>query len=161
MRWVAFLVGRGRSLSRPFLEPRTYIGHAPDLGTYVSLEYLQDGIGLPIIFSLIALTLDGLSATLGAWIGTSLRRADRQTSRLDRPVARPARLLLLALALDLLVWTTTVEFNALGGAKRLLGVGDLGSSFISQPFGLWLLGFLVVLAFVLVSARPRRAAAAV
>ena len=59
----------------------------------------------------------------------------------------------MALALDLLAWLTTVEFNALGTAHRLLGLSDQGTSIVSLLFGLWLLGFLVMLTFVLVSAQ--------
>jgi hypothetical protein len=134
-------------------------GHAPDLGTYVSFEYLQDGFGLPITFSLITLTLEGLCAALGGWVGASQRDLDRAehptagSAVPPVPAGRPVRFLLGALALAPLVWIATVELNAVGGAHRLLGLGDVGNSLVNQAFGLWLLGLLVALAFVLVSAR--------
>jgi hypothetical protein len=139
-------------------------GHAPDLGAYVSLEYLQDGVGLPIVFSLLALTLQGLSATLGGWIGAALWRADergQRAARPDAPETRPVTFLVAVLALGLLAWVTTAEFNALGAAHRLLGPGDLGMSVVTQPFALWLLGCLVAFAFALVGGRTAAARPAV
>jgi hypothetical protein len=146
-------------------------GRIPDPGTFLNFELFEDGLGFPIMVSLIGLALEGLCATVGGVIGQSLRRADarsaasappallagrlarRSTRRLARSPMRPVGFLLGALAFDLLVWMATVEFNAVGGAKQVLGLGDLGNSFVTQLFGTWLLGFLVVLAFVLVSAR--------
>jgi hypothetical protein len=146
-------------------------GRVTDLGTFLNFELFEDGIGFPIMASLIGLTLQGLCATLGGVLGASLKQAVTRSERSGTslqatlpsmrpaamhpalPTVRPIGPLLAALTLDLLVWMATVEFNALGGAHRLLGFGDLANSFVNQTFGLWLLGFLVVLAFVLVSAR--------
>jgi hypothetical protein len=132
------------------------LGHTPDFSAFFTRAYLEDGIGLPIVFSLIALTLEGLCATLGGWIGASLRRADaghRQAAYMVVVTEAPVRLLLLAMGLDVLVWLATVEFNALGGAHRALGLSDLGTSLVTQGFGLWLLGFVVVLALAVVGGR--------
>ena len=139
------------------------LGHAPDLGTFLSLELFEDGIGLPLTFGLIALILEGLCATLGGVIGAALRRADEQSGRMARPAVsttRSAGLLLAALALGLLVWIGTAELNTLGGAHRLLGPSDLSSAFVNQNFALWVISLLIGLAFVLVSARSGRSPAA-
>jgi len=112
---------------------------------------------------MIALTLEELCATLGGWIGASLRRAEAgrgrgHAARMAVATRAPLRLLLLAVGLDVLVWLATVEFNALGGAHRVFGLGDLGNSLLTQAFGLWLHGLVVVLALVVVSGRFAAAA---
>jgi hypothetical protein len=115
---------------------------------------------LPIVFGLIILALEGLCATLGGIIGASLRRSDDRSHQTPRPAllaTRPASFLLMAPTLGLLVWISAAEFNALGGAHRLLGLSDLATGFANQAFGLWLLGILVALAFVFVSAWPAAA----
>jgi hypothetical protein len=78
---------------------------------------------------------------------------ERPTAIATVPTVRPVRFFLGALALAPLVWIATVEFNAVGGAHRLFGLGDVGNSLVNQACGLWLLGLLVALAFVLVSSR--------
>lgn len=54
-----------------------YTGHAPNLGTYVSYEYLQDGIGFPLITSLLLLVLEGLCATRHEADGSARRSGGR------------------------------------------------------------------------------------
>jgi hypothetical protein len=82
-----------------------------------------------------------------ATLGTPARRSR------PRQVLRPVRFLFGALALTPLVWIATVEVNAVGDAHRLFGLDDVENSLVNQAFWLWLLGLLVALAFVLVSAR--------
>src|SRR5207248_9067829 len=105
------------------------------------------------IVGILILTVEGLCATVGGVLGAALRRSDNGNHQIALPTNTPVGFILTISVLSLLLWAGSAEFQALGGQHRLLALSDLGSSFTNPSGVSWLLGFLVVLAFMLVSAR--------
>jgi hypothetical protein len=83
----------------------------------------------------------------------ALRRSDDTHHQEALPATRPIGFILTMLVLSLLTRAGYAEFQSLGLLHRLLTLSDLSSSFMSPAGVSWLLGFLVMLAFVFVSAR--------
>jgi hypothetical protein len=125
----------------------------PSLWSFLNWEIFDDGIGFPVTVGIIILTVEGLCATIGGAIGAALRRSDNGNHQIALPTTSPIGFILTISVLSLLLWVGSAEFHSLGGQHRLLALSDLDSSFTSPSTVSWLLGFLVVIAFVLVSAR--------
>jgi len=99
------------------------------------------------------ITVEGLCATVGGAIGAALRRSDNGNHQIALPTTTPIGFILTISVLSLLLCAGSAEFQSLGGQHHLLTLSELGSSFTSPSGVSWLLRFLVVLAFMLVSAR--------
>ena len=130
-------------------------------------EMLDDGLVINLVFPVIGLTIEGLFAWVGAAFGIAANRragdvpcqealANRGSSLLAWLLGTPSGLILTLLLFNLLTWGLYAQMVFRGEqASYLFSLQNVGNSFISPGFALWLLGFLIVLASVLVVARPR------
>lgn len=117
------------------------------------MTYLSNGV--------YSLFVEGVFAVSGAVLGAAVSyRANDAPRQEAKPAARSNRVwllmhligtTLLSLVLVLLTW---VGIAYTWFDVTPLSLSMLGGFFIGPAFVLWLLGFLVVLAFVLVSVQP-------
>jgi hypothetical protein len=139
----------------------------PSLWNFMNREMLDNGLVINLVFPVIGLTIEGLFAWAGAAFGVAANRragdvprqealANRVSGLLAWLLGTPSGLILTLLLFNLLTWGLYAQmvFRSEQGSY-LFSLQKVGNSFISPGFALWLLGFLVVLAAVLVVAWPR------
>ncbi len=130
---------------------------------YGSNEDMDSGVMAYLSNGVYSLFIEGVFAVSGAVLGAAVSyRANDALHQEAVPAARSNRVwlltrpigaTLLSLVLVLLTWAGL----AAGSDGIPLSLSVLGGFFMGPAFVLWLLGFLVVLAFVLVSVRPSSA----
>src|SRR2546426_1584696 len=130
---------------------------------YGSNEDMDSGVIGYLSNGVLSLFFEGVFAVSGAALGAAVtyladdagRQEAGPAAQSDRTwlLTRPIGFVFLSLVLVMLTWAGL----AAGSDGTPLSLSVLGGFFMGPAFVLWLLGFLVVLAFVLVSVRPNPA----
>lgn len=125
---------------------------------------LNDALVSNLIFAVIGLIVVGLFAWAGSAFGVAAHRRAEDTPHQEALYNRehglfawllntPPGLIVTLLLFNLLTWGIYAQAALGSQVVYLIYLHDVGNSFISPGFALWLLGFLIVLASVLVAAR--------